>query len=646
MPGLNMTKAPSRPVIPESAKKLMYGLKFQPLVDGRGRPVCLMPDVLIEREILRNYERFSKIPKIGDGNLMSWEEHFKKFVTHILGRQDWEFRWFWNPYSNEILNHVRKERLLAVSGHASSGKSAFQAMYAVAMFLLHPNKTKILVTSTSYKEAEGRVWGEIERMWAEVERYFIGLYTSLKLPPLLPGKLVASGHKIVCLDENTGKPNNLGGITLVAGGKGQDATGVSTLIGFKAENLILLADELPLLTHSLYGATANLKVNENFQMLATGNLTSIFDPFGLFAEPEGGWDKVTEHHDGWRTKVGGYCIRFDGEKSPNVQARKNIYKGLLTFEYLDQIKEENGARSPEYYRMVKSFPCPTGAADTIYSEPELVKNLCEAKVTQWLVKPTPVAFLDPSFSSGGDAAAASFGLFGIAQINGVTKQVLEKTDTIDLMTLVDARHKTKDRNEQLADLYIAECDKRGVAIENRGIDATGGGDPFASLLAMKMGHGFQLVSFAGAASDMVVSATDKRKGKDRFFNRVSELWYVGKEFVASGQIRGMDPATMMELCARIYFSRNSKVQVEPKDDMKARTNRKSPDRADSWVGLIEVCRRRFKFTAAAKAAVQPKPVGPERPFWMPPPPPKPSFRDDYTGDSDFGSRNAGWGDNN
>lgn len=637
-----MTKPPpKRPTIPEAAKRLKYGVKFMPLCDSRtGKVIVQMPDVLIEREILRNYDVVSKLP----GNeIMPWEEHFKLFVNHVLGRQDWPFKWHWNPYSETILRHIRNEKLMAISGHASSGKSAFLSMYAVCMFLIFPENTKVLITSTSLKDSRNRVWGEVERMWNEATRYFGSLYTYLKLPPSMPGKLVSSAGKITGLTPE-GKANDLVGIALVAGGKGNDD--VSSLIGFKAKNLLLLADELPLLTHNLYDATSNLMANDGFKMLASGNFSSQFDPMGLFCEPEEGWNSVDENTFEWRTKVNGFCIRFDGELSPNVRAGRTVYPGLLTQEGLDEIKARFGPKSPGYYRMVKSFPCPTGATDTIYSEPELTKNLCAHGVNQWLVRSTPVAFLDPSFSKGGDAAAASFGLFGVAQINGANRQILLKTDTIDLMKQVDARHKTKDRNEQLAELFIAECEKRNVAVQDRGVDATGGGDPFSTIMAMKMGHGFQLVSFSGAASDMIVSATDKRKGKDRFTNRVSELWYVGKEFVASGQIRGLDAATMVEMCERTYTERGSKVCVEPKEDMKKRTGGHSPDRADSWVGLIEICRRRHRFVAAARAAQQVKPVGPPKPWWEPPPPPKPTFRDGLLTDAGWagGGKETAWGD--
>jgi hypothetical protein len=462
----------------------------------------------------------------------------------------------------------------------------------------------------------------------------------------MPGKLVTSSGKITGFVN--GRVNDLVGVALIAGGKGNDGD-ASTKIGFKATGgkLILIADELPMLTHRLYEATANLLSVDGFSMLATGNFNSAYDPFGAFTEPKVGWSQVTEDDYEWETKIGGYCIRFDGEQSPNVLAKKEIYPGLLTEKGLEEIRERNGPKSPAFYRMIKSFPCPTGQENMIYSEPELIGNFADhCGDTPWLRRPTPLAFLDPSFSTGGDAAAATFALLGDAQVAGKTITILEKVATIDLMMRVNARSKDYDRNEQLADLFIAECNLRGVAVEDRGVDATGGGDPFATLLAIKMGKGFQLVHFGGAASDRPVSSTDTRPGTDRFVNKVSELWYVGKEFVLSGQIRGLDPETILELINRTYKSIGKRIQVEPKDKMKERTSGRSPDRADSWVGVLEVARRRYKFMAAARAAV--RPVKQETPDdWFAPPKEEKGkkFRDFFSTDVGFHNEgNFAWGE--
>jgi hypothetical protein len=184
-----------------------------------------------------------------------------------------------------------------------------------------------------------------------------------------------------------------------------------------------------------------------------------------------------------------------------------------------------------------------------------------------------------------------------------TVKGIELVETINLMALVDASNKTVDRNQQLVNLYHEECAKRGIKVEDRGVDSTGAGDPFSTILATVMGRGFQMVSFAGAPSDKTVGTTNSRSGKDRFANRVSELWYVGKDFIKAGQIRGLDPETCIQMCARMYkLVDREKVEVESKKVMKQRTNGRSPDRADAFFGCIEIARRRHGLTSLVKAA--------------------------------------------
>ena len=578
-----------------------YGLKWNPICASNGQPVAQRPDVFIEQEVLRFFDTLKKHP----GNLLlSWEEHFEKFVSMIWDNQHTQYRFTWNPYAKRMLREAVAHRFLGVSGHASSGKSQFGSIWGLANFLISPDNTRVLVTSTSLQESRLRIWGVTEKYWGEAETYFARVAASLNAPPSMPGKLVTSSGKITGFID--GKVNDLVGIALIAGGKGNDGD-ASTKIGFKATGgkLILVADELPLLTHKLYDATSNLLSVDGFSMLATGNFSSAFDPFGAFTEPEDGWSSITEDMYEWKTRIGGYCIRFDGEQSPNVLAKKEIYPGLLTEKGLQEIRERNGEKSPAFYRMIKSFPCPTGQEQMIYSEPELIGNFADHTDVPWLKRPTPMAFLDPSFSTGGDAAAATFALLGDAQIAGKTITILKKVTTMDLMMKVNAQAKDYDRNEQLADLFIEECDTRGVAIEDRGIDATGSGDSFATILATKMGKGFQMVQFGGAASDRAVSLTDPRPGKERFTNKVSELWYVGKEYVLAGQIRGLDPETILQLINRSFKNIGNRVQVEPKEKMKERTGGRSPDRADSWVGVLEVARRRYKFMSGVRAAARP-----------------------------------------
>lgn len=627
----------------EKLYRVKYGIRWEPIKAANGQPIAKCPEVMIEQYCLKSYNTLKK--QYPDNILMSWEEHFQRFVSLIWDNEHTQYRFTWNPYAKRMLKEAVAHRFLGVSGHASSGKSQFGAIWGLGNFLISPTDTRVLVTSTSLQEAKLRVWGVIEQYWDEAEKYFARVSASLNSPPSMPGKLVASSGKITGFIN--GKSNDLVGLTLIAGGKGNDGD-ASTKIGFKSQGkLILVADELPLLTHKLYGATSNLLSVDGFQMIATGNFTSSFDPFGMFVEPKEGWKSVTEDMYEWETRIGGYCIRFDGEQAPNVIAKKELYPNLLTEKGLQEIKERHGEKSPDYYRQIKSFPCPTGQENMIYSEPELIGNFADHRGnTPWLKRPTPIAFIDPAFSENGDSAAAAFALLGDAQIAGKPVTIFELVEVIDLMTKVDAKRKDYDRNEQLADLFINECNLRGVAVEDRGLDSTGAGDPFATILAIKMGRGFQMVPFGGAASDRPVSVTDTRPGKDRFVNKVSELWYVGKEFVISGQIRGLDPETILELINRTYKTIGSRIQAEPKEKMMDRTSGRSPNRGDAWAGALEVARRRYKFTAAARAAIRPvKAETPDDWFDTPKEEKGKKFRDFFSTDVGFHNEgNFAWGE--
>lgn len=561
-----------------------------------------------------------------NNELMEWKEHLKTLVTLIWDRPDSNRRFKWNPYALRMLDAALEHKYLAVAGHASSGKSVFFAMWGILKFLIgavHPDKpdtcdpgnVKVFLTSTSLDESRGRIWGDVEMFWND-------LIVCVGGEQYLPAKLVSSAGKIIHLDA-AGKRNEKAGLILVAGGKGRDADAESK-IGFKARSVVMILDELPLLTHSFYKKVfTNLQSNAEFQCIGIGNPTSAFDPFGVFMEPKNGWKSINEDYMEWET-TRGYCVRFDGEHSPNVLAGREIWPGLLTLQYLNEIRSplgENYKNNAEYYRMIRGFLPPDGDTQAVYTEAEIIGSDSRAKVTTWVSTPIGIGFLDPAFSHGGDEANACFAKVGKFFNPVFQKEVLaiELVEVKNLMLDVNSKDTSKDRNEQLVEIFQRECEARGIALADRGLDATGAGDPLSTIFAMKMGHGFQSVSFAGAPSDKQVSSTDRRTGKERFANRVSELWGIGKELMLAGQIRGLDTDTCIQMCARLFNDKKvdkEKLEVESKQKMKARTNGRSPDRADAFFGCIEIARRRHNLSSAARAAVvKPAPRSQPQSVW-------------------------------
>ena len=590
--------------------KYGYWWKRLPGVPRESAGYEVLMDIHVERYILGNYDR----AKNAGAKLLPWTEHFKRFVTLIWGRAECMRKFSWNPYACRMLENAHENNYLAVAGHASSGKSEFFALWAICSYLIgathpdHPGKpaspehVKVFLTSTTMEESMGRIWGVVEAYWSEACRCFGG-------EQYMNAKLVSSGKKIIHIGHLDNKPNQLAGIVLVAAGKGNDSD-AKTKIGFKNRSVVFIADELPLLTHAIYEhVLANLHTNPHFQFIGIGNFTSAFDPFGVFSEPKDGWASVDENTDEWLMKDG-KCIRFDGEKSPNVIAGREVWAGLLTLDVLLAHRERLGTKSPEYYRMVRSFLSPDGDNHAIYTETEIVSSHSQSKVATWITSPRLVAFLDPSFSQGGDEAPLCICRVGTFYNPLMQRNVtcIERIETINLMHGVDASNRETDRNQQLVDAMHKECTERGIAVEDRGVDSTGAGDPFSTLMGITMGRGFQMISFAGAASDKPVSATDRRPGKVRFANRVSELWGVGKELMRAGQIRGLDPDTINQMTARLYALVGKEcMEVESKKVMRKRTNGKSPDRADAFFGCVEIARRRHGLTSIASFARRPVP---------------------------------------
>jgi hypothetical protein len=600
-----MKKASPPKVTPSEEKGWVkaYGLWWPPIriTNPQTKRVELKPrpQILIEQECfmaLMGKEGYTKPIKDSDGP----KTHFMEFVNLVWNWEGSPIKFLWTPLAVEMLEECLEHRFVAIAGHASSGKSVFGAIWALVNYLMDPNNTKVFVTSTSLEESKQRIWGVIERYWHAATAYFQAHWFPMS------GHLISSRGMIRGMLE--GKPSQLVGIALLAGGKGQDKK-ATTKIGFKANRLFLVADELPLLTEEFNAAAiGNLSSNKNIHMIGIGNPLSYHDPFGKFSEPAEGWSSINEHSHFWLTHRG-CCIRFDGEQSPNVLARREIWPNLLTYEQVANYKKDLGEDSPEYWRMVRGYWSPTGAINAIYCEREIVDVLADKKITTWVEVPVKLAFLDPAWTLGGDRAVVCFGMCGKYENKaaGRIQKALEYGDFVDLMKKLRVGD---DPTKRIIELYKEECDNRKIPVTNRGVDSTGGGTPFASFMAEKMGRGFKEVSFNGKASHRNPSRTDAKDGRKRYHNKVTELWYSGKELIRGGNIKGLShPDCVTEMCARTYKEVDKEtVQVEPKKLMKQRTGGKSPDYADAAFGLLEMAKDICGLASDARAAKVDKPL--------------------------------------
>tara|TARA_R100000005_G_scaffold96213_1_gene81488 strand:- start:1038 stop:2825 length:1788 start_codon:yes stop_codon:yes gene_type:complete len=485
-----------------------------------------------------------------------------------------------HPWAEQMIRAAIHNKYLSIGGSASSGKSHTMAAWGIVNWLSQPRDTLILMTSTTLREARKRIWGSV-----------ISLLSVIDGAPI---KIRDSIGNAAYVDE---KENLIerAGLSLIAAEKSKTREAVGKFIGIKQKRVILVGDELSELSQAILQAgLTNLSKNPHFQMIGMANPNSRFDAFGVWSEPKDGWESVDiQVADEWDTKWGGKYIRLDGERSPNILLGETKYPWLPTAAKLEEDRILLGPESRGYMRMVRAIFFDSDETTGIYAESELTNCGAMGKV-EWEGKPTMVAGIDPAFTNGGDRTILSIAEVGYAR-NG--QYVCQFTDAIHLND--DATNKAVPRTYQIVQQIVDHCKRKGVSPENVAVDSTGAGAPFCDVLAGEWSPNFMRVTFGGKASDKRVSMNSQLTGEELYMNRVSELWFVGKELMRTRQIYGISSDLAQEMCARNYDmikTGSLKVKIESKPDFKSRFGR-SPDLADAAFLALDCARQRLGLVA-------------------------------------------------
>ena len=485
-----------------------------------------------------------------------------------------------HPWAESMIQAVIKNKYVSIGGAASSGKSHTMAAWGILNWLAAPRDTLVLLTSTTLREARKRIWGSV-----------ISLLTVLDGAPF---KIRDSIGNVAYVNEN-GTLIEKAGLSLIAAERSKTREAVGKFIGIKQKNVILIADELSeLSTAILQAGLSNLSKNPSFSLVGLSNPASRWDAFGEWSEPARGWDSIDPNtEDSWKTKWGGLYERYDGERSPNILAGETVYPWLPTKEKIDEDKALLGQESRGYYRMVRAVFFDSDEADGVYSDAELVKSGAMGSI-EWEGTPTPIAGCDPAFTNGGDRTILYTGHVGYDKAGQFVCQLEEAISLSD-----DATNKAVPRSYQIVQQIKDECKKRKILPANLGIDSTGAGSPLADILAAEFGDDILRVSFGGKASDKRVSTNSKLVGNELYVNRVTELWFVGKEFCRTKQLFGITNELAQEVVGRKYDmvkGSTLRMKLESKPEYKNRLG-KSPDLADAAFICIDVARQRHGLVA-------------------------------------------------
>lgn len=485
-----------------------------------------------------------------------------------------------HPWADKIIHECINNKYLAIGGAASSGKSHTLAGYGIVSWLAAPRDTLVLMTSTTLREARKRVWGSV-----------ISLLSVIDGAPINIRDSIGSANYV---DEN-GQTFDRAGLSLIAAEKSRTREAIGKFIGLKQKHVILIGDELGELSPAIkQAALANLSKNPRFEFKGASNPCSRFDAFGDWSTPKDGWDSITpEVDDEWVTKWGGKYIRLDGERSPNVLAGHTVYPFLPTTEKIEEDKALLGENSRAYYRMVRAVFFDSDEAEGIYGESEMIKAGAMNRM-EFSGPTTLIAGVDPAFTNGGDRTVmytATVGNFTNGQYG------IQFQDCIMLND--DTTNRAVPRTYQIVHQIRDNCLRLGIKPENVAIDSTGAGSPFCDVLAGEWSDQFLRVQFGGKASDRRVSMNSQLTGEELYTNRVSELWFVGKEFLRTHQMSGVGDDLAKEMCSRRYEMVKSgtlRVRVETKAELKQRAGQ-SPDVADAAFVALDLARQRHGLVA-------------------------------------------------
>jgi hypothetical protein len=572
--------------------KEAYGCKFN----------LEIPDWLIELRLYANNEEYSRKGRV-PGLLPKWK-HFVNAAEILFGPTSKE-PFIWHPWAIKMIKACCQYQYVGFAGSSSCGKSQFLGIWLLLNFLADFRHTLCYATSKSLRESKTRIWAAVKSYYEALPEGIDGVicvYLEHPTPQILAIR--------------NGKRQANAGIQLIPADSSQSNTKTNKLQGAKAYGnkqapgrMFLGGDEFDQLSHALVATMlSNLSNNPTFHAIAAANPDDKFDPFGHFVKPKYGWASIHVDMEQWETANGGVCLHFDALKNPNYKAKKNLWP-IQPWEKVEAaIEEAGGDNTPKFWRFCRAFWPPAGISGSagIYSDLEITQNGNDNAFTDVHSDGENANEWDPNYElerwGGVDTAFAEGGDRCILMIGD---KGVRKGDGREIINLVKYHEITADTNitdvsieRQIAKKIVQLCDENDVSPDNLGVDATGAGNSFCTILAEEReNNDFYKCYFSGAATERPVSDLDETPSNQKYANRSTEMWFYGKELIRHGQLWNIKWIPLQsELTSRRHTTRKNSngfpvVQNENKKDLRRRTTM-SPDIADAMFIMLDTIRER------------------------------------------------------
>lgn len=473
--------------------------------------------------------------------------------------------------------HCQGYKCITYAGGASCAKSMDAAKIAIIFWLANPTKRTVIVASTSLEALSTRIWGYLVKLLSKAAIPIKKDYLSGKPPKILyPVSKKRSDNEI---------RDTIHGMFAVAAKRGDDETVISSWIGrHPDEGLLLIIDEATDTPEAIVKALPNLESGvEFFQCMAIGNSLSKFDLHGMLSTPKNGWNSIDPMVDTeWETtQKNGICLFFSCYESPAIHEtdpvlKSQLSKFLISEEVLKEKEKKYGTDSDMFYRFVLGFWRTSSADETVISK-EFIHNFGVFDKAEWtgLYPIHMVAGLDPAFSTGGDGCVLRLAALG-QDTSG--KIVLDYRGDELLFQLRIVASSTDSVEVQIARQVLNVLDRYNVPLHNLCVDANGQGRALGEVIRLTAKALRPPIKIYSTRTGNV-----QQKSFDVVVKTAYELWFVFRDYIQNGQIKGLDHTTVMQLTTRlIVMNEKTKKQVlESKNAFKTRMSAIAPSLAHS-----------------------------------------------------------------
>jgi len=353
-----------------------------------------------------------------------------------------------------------------------------------------------------------------------------------------------------------------------------------------------------------------------FKGVFVGNPLGVGDPLDRIAEPKNGWGTEGEIKKTtvWDNRFeNGRTINLVGTDSPNgdyPQDEPVKFPWMINSRSIESVSNFYGKDSLQYWSQCLGIRKAGLNGRRVFTRNLAVKFKAMEEVAWKNDSQIRIYAVDAAYGEvGGDRCVGGWGSFG-RDVNG--DMILHMNPHVIIPVKAGTDTSAED---QIAEFVRQDCISLKIPAENVYYDATGRGS-LGTAFARIWSPFVNPVEFGGRATNRQVSAelmivdpeTQKMRPKtcyEHFSKFVTELWFMARYVIESGQMRGLTEEVLEDGSTREWkMVTGNRIEIEAKIDTKERMGR-SPDLMDWWVTVVEGARQKG-FQLRALAAPQKK----------------------------------------